>query len=119
MIFFLFCSLGCAPKYLVVPPPPKPIERSTPNHKSAQKKVLKAWYHTHRNEWETASLFFERAIQDEPDNPWTFVHLGDAAMRSGQEVIAHEAWETALSLLLPSDIQLRIKIRQRLEKGGG
>ena len=96
MFFFLFYSLGCAPKELVVPPPPKPIERTTPNHKSAQKNVLKAWYHTHRNEWDKASDFFDRAIQDEPDNPWTFIHLGDAALQSGQSLIAQEAWETLL-----------------------
>jgi Tfp pilus assembly protein PilF len=116
MFLFFLCSLGCAPKELIIPPPPKPIERTTSNHKSAQKNVLKAWYHTHRNEWDKASKFFDHAIQDEPKNPWTFIHLGDAALQVGHHEITKEAWETALSLLLPSDIQIRIQLRHKLEQ---
>lgn len=113
----LFLSMGCPPKTLDIPPPPPVhVEVSTKDKTRQQVLVLNAWYHTHRRDWKEAERLFAQAIDEDPDDIWLYLHWGDAAYRMGEWNRAAEVWRNALSLLLPSDIDLKLEIMERLER---
>ena len=116
-MLFSFFGMGCTPKTLEIPPPPPiHVEKAQTNNSAQQALVLTAWYHTHRKEWNEAERLFAKAVETHPHDVWLYIHWGDAAYRMGEWNTASKVWTQALEELLPSDIETKLHIIERLER---
>ena len=112
----LYMWLAC-PKPIVIPPPPKlpistPIEDTSPQ----RTEIMMAWYHTYNNRWDQAQESFRQAHQHAPDDPWVYIIWGDAADSIGDGAQAVWAWERALEIAPPTELNLRKMLYQKISE---
>ena len=111
----LLWVLSCAPNIIVDIPPPPPLRESSNQRNNTQRYlVLRAWHHSHNHKWEAARLSFGEAAKHAPNDPWLYVHWGDAAMKLGKKDEAVDAWSKALSLFGVRQTEERALVHQKL-----
>ena len=111
---------GC--KHDPIPIPIPTVEHQAihtiPETKTPRNTILKAWYHTHRKEWEQANLWFQQAVDQAPNDPWIYIHWGDAAQKLNHTDLASQKWKMAFTLILPSAVAQRRALKQKIEENG-
>ena len=111
----LLLSLACAPAIVIAIPPPPPLQENRTRANTKQRyHILRAWHFSHRKQWKEARQSFEEAAKYAPNDPWIYVHWGDAARMLNKEEETVEAWSTALSLFSMKQTKERTLIHQRL-----
>tara|TARA_B100000683_G_C12355040_1_gene500614 strand:- start:101 stop:463 length:363 start_codon:yes stop_codon:yes gene_type:complete len=108
---------SCAKEPIPLPPPPKPVQLTTTTNDYTQSRtyILKGWYHAHRNEWPLSRQSFLRAIESDPENPWTYIEHGNAEFEYGHIEEARAAWRSAKEIILPTQVELHTLLNNKIE----
>ena len=119
-MLFLFVStlFGCQRDPIVIPRVEHQKYNTIPDIKTPHQHVLKAWYHVHRKEWSAANQWFQSAAEQTPTDPWIYIHWGNAAQKLNHTSIASQKWHEAFGLILPSEVEKRRELKQKIEENG-
>jgi|GEM_PF-6377573 len=118
MMFWLSLFWACKKDPIVVPDVIHDTLNTTSTPKQPHKEILTAWYYTHKGSWPQAQRFFQLAADKSPADPWIYIHWGDAANKVNQTAIATTKWQQAFDLLLASDVDLKRKLKHKIEGNG-
>ena len=120
LVLFLFLFYGCKhdPIPISIPTVEYQTINTVPETNIPRNTILKAWYHTHRKEWTQANLWFQKAAEQTPNDPWIYIHWGDAAQKLQQTELASQKWNMAFERILPSAVAKRRELKQKIEENG-
>ncbi len=116
-MFGVILWISCAREPIPLPPPPKPVQltTTTSDHTQSRTHILKGWYHAHKNEWNQSRQSFLSAIMVDPESPWAYIELGNAEFEYGHIEEARAAWRSAKERVLPTQIELRTLLNNKIE----
>ena len=119
-MLFLFVSTlsGCQHDPIIIPRVEHQEYNTIPNITTPHQHILSAWYHTHRKEWDLANQCFQRAAEQTPTDPWIYIHWGNAAQKLNHTSTASQKWQEAFQLILPSEMEKRRELKQKIEENG-
>ena len=119
MLWMLVLTLvGCPHEPIAIPQVEHQKYNTIPDFKTPHQHILKAWYHIHRKEWGLANQWFQQAADQTPTDPWIYIHWGNAAQKLNHTSTASQKWQEAFNLMLPSDVERRRELKQKIEENG-